>query len=99
MGGRIFLATDKDVVWDTAQKVVSLAGRDNGSESVLQVVTASCLQTDPVYVEPGTPEDTTEPVHMSVEGAASVVTRRDINNALDYRGSEGLHRQMLPDLP
>jgi hypothetical protein len=79
-----FLGTaDENIVWDATKEVVPFAGGDDGSELVLQVVTTSGLETNAVKVKPGSPEDTSEPVDMTVEGTTGVVAAGNIHDALN----------------
>ena len=76
-------ATNEDVVRNTTQKIVTITCRYHSSEFVLEVVPTSSLQAHAVEIEPSSPEDTTNPVNMAVEGTASVVARRDVDDALN----------------
>ena len=77
------MTSEEDVIRNTAKEIVSFAGGDDGAESVFQIVPTSSLQIDAVEIEPGAPECTAEPVYVSVEHTASVVTAGDVDNVLN----------------
>lgn len=79
-------AANEDVVRNTTEEIVSVAGRNDCSKLVLQIVTSSSFQADPVKVEPSAPEDPTQPIDVAVESTTDVVAGGKINDALDLMG-------------
>lgn len=98
----VLLASDEDIVRNTAEQVVAFAGRDDGSKAVLEVVPASGLEVDTVDVEPSAPEDTAEPVDVAVRDSAGVVSSSQVDDVLDCsskkrkKGGRGLRSAVLP---
>lgn len=70
------------VIWDAAKKIVPFIHRLESAEFVLQIVPSSALQSYSIYVEPGSPEDSTNPGHVPVERATSLCAATELDNTL-----------------
>ena len=68
-------ATDKDIVGNPSKHVVAIAGRQDRAETVFQIIPSATVEVDSIRVEPGAPKQVSDPIDMSIKGAADIVPR------------------------
>jgi hypothetical protein len=93
-----FLTSQKDVVGNAAEELVARTGGDDGAEAIFQVVAAGGFQADSIAIEPGAPEDSTQPVDMAVEHASDIVAAGEVHDALNWRKKEELVYELIPHI-
>lgn len=101
LGKGLLLATDPDIVGDISKAAVASIEVENGTILVLEIVTATRLESDTVKVEPGTPKHARQRIDVAVNIASSIVSEGkvelvldvEVDNAVDaVRREEGSNR-------
>ncbi len=78
-----FLATNPDVIRDRAQESVARVGTQNSTESVFEIISATSLESNSVYVKPRSPEKSSKPIHMTIKKTSCVISAGQIDIRLN----------------